>query len=209
MSKNRPPKSPVQFYLPILLAIAALALASLACETSIFADEQKEVGMWLPETPKQYTAEIQNVWEVYVGINNEGYVVPGDIYIGALANMRYRLEFWDVGKQVPGKETATIYQVYTIREVYDVSPSLNLSREQEQALLARTDFPVTIVPMDYGMVFTGGPEGLFLGNNPANGELIQGSLKWVPEEKKMYAMFTEGITQNYMILLDEPFYNWP
>ncbi|MBN1667715.1 MAG: hypothetical protein JW862_11530 [Anaerolineales bacterium] len=178
----------------------------LACNALFPGSE--DLTPWSPENATEYTAEVQYVWDVWVGLNPEGYVAQGEISIGATATMRYQLRFWDAGTLIPGKGDAAIYRIYNIKAIDFISDDLGYSDAQEAALYARRDFPESVIKL-HELTFTGGPRGKFMGTNSETGNPIYGSLKWNEAEQRMYAIFTEDIQQNYLVLSDEPFYNWP
>ena len=191
----------------LILAVVALSLASLACK-ALFPGSEDETP-WLPETPAQYTAEVQNVWDVFVAIDAQGNVVEfeGDAVFGASAKMRYVLRFWDVG-ELGGKGEAAIYRVYTPVEIVTIENPENYSEEEKADIYARGGFPTTEVKL-HDLTFRGGPEGKFFGANSETGNDLSGQLEWNEATREMHAIFTEDIQQDYLVISEEPFYNWP
>lgn len=191
----------------MIFALIALTIAALAC------DYGEEKPPWTPETPRQYTAEVQPTSEVYVLIDEAGNVVDFDspYAYGVNAELRYVLRFWDVGMLGGGSYgTATIYRVYTPRAVTAINAELEekLSDEQEAEIYARTSFPATEVKL-HELTFSGGPEGQFVGTNSETGNPIYGHMEWREAQWEMHVVFTEDIQQDYLVLGEEPFYNWP
>jgi hypothetical protein len=188
------------------LALAALALATLACN---FGEPEP---LYTPEKPTQYTAEVQPPTEVYVLIDETGSVVDfgGPYAYGATASMRYVLTFWDVGNRVDGYGTATIARVYTPLRITGINKDFEdkLTAEQEADVYARTTFPTTEIKL-HELEFNGGPQGTFLGTNSETGKMILGHMDWREKEWEMHAVFTEDIQQDYLVIAEEPFYNWP
>jgi hypothetical protein len=188
------------------LALAALVLAALACNLG------EEVPPWTPENPRQYTAEIQTASEVYVLVDEAGNVVDFDqpYAYGVNATLRYVLRFWDVGKRMEGYGTAAIYRLYTPLRVTGINQQVEegLSEAQKADIYARTAFPTTEVKL-HDLEFSGGPEGTFIGTNYETGKPIYGHMEWREKEWEMHVVFTEDIKQDYLVLGEEPFYNWP
>jgi hypothetical protein len=191
----------------VWLALIVLGLATLACN-ALFPGSEDDTP-WLPENPTQYTAEVQNIWDVFVVIDQQGNVVDfeSDAPYGASAKMRYVLRFWDVSK-LGGKSEAAIYRIYTPTEISSIANPENYSDEEEAAIYVRSDFPSTEVKL-HDLTFTGGPEGRFIGTNSETGKDLFGHLEWNENTREMYAIFTEDIQQTYLVLGDEVFYNWP
>jgi hypothetical protein len=191
--------------LPLLLILATLLFPALACNT-------EEAPPWTPETPRQYIAEVQTVSEVYVLLDSAGNVVDfgGTYSYGASAELRYQLRFWDVGSRKEGYGAAEIYKIYTPIRVTAIQQDLeeDLSAEQKADIYARTTFPSTEVKVAE-LEFNGGPTGNFLGTNLETGQEIYGYMEWRENEWEMHAVFTRDIKQDYLVLGDEPFYNWP
>jgi hypothetical protein len=190
----------------LLLLTAVLLFPALACNIG------EREPLWTPEVPKQYTAETSPV-EVYVLIDEAGNVVDfgGSYAYGVNANLRYVLRFWDIGSR--GSEnykTATIYKAYTPIRITAINSDLeeDLSEEQKEDIYARTTFPTTEVRWAE-LDFTGGPQGNFEGINPDTGKKIIGNMDWREKEWEMHVVFTEDIQQDYLVLGEEPFYNWP
>jgi len=201
-TKNQANLRPVLMAAALLLAM--LALPSLACNLG-----EKEPP-WVPEEPRQYTAEVQTTFEVYVLVDEAGNVVDfeGPYAYGVNANMRYVLRFWDVGNRVLGHETATIYRVYTPVRITGIHNESDYTAEQQADIYARTSFPSTEVKL-HELKFSGGPEGTFIGTNSETGKAIYGHMEWREKEWEMHVVFTEDIKQDYLVLGEEPFYNWP
>ena len=183
-------------------------LPALACK------QPEEEAPWAPENPKQYTAETAPV-EVYVAIDSAGNVVDfdGPVAYYAVAKLKYVLCFWDVGNRMDGYNEATISRVYTPLKISEISDDLEdqLSADQIAEIYARTSFPSTEVPL-HKLSFTGGPFGDFLGENSETGETILGHIQWENENYELggaHVIFVEGIRQDYLILGEELFYNWP
>lgn len=196
-----------RFALILWLALMVLLLPALACQMPT------EEPLWTPEAPRQYTAEVQTVYEVYVLVDEAGNVVPfeGPYAYGVTANMRYVLRFWDVGQRgADGYEAAAIYRVYTPISVSGINDDIEdgLSNEQIADIYARTSFPTTEVKL-HDLVFEGGPRGHFWGTNSETGKPINGYLEWREDAWEMHAVFYEDIKQDYLVLGEEVFYNWP
>ncbi len=189
------------------LAAAALIAVGLAC--TIFGEEEPR---WIPEQPTQYTAEVQPATEVYVLIDEAGNVVDFDqaYTYGVNARMRYVLRFWDVGNQKDAYGAATISRVYTPIRITAINTELeeDLSAEQKADIYARTNFSTSEVIL-HNLTFSGGPQGKFIGTNSETGNSIYGYMEWREKESEMHAVFTEDIKQDYLVIADEPFYNWP
>ncbi|MFZ6029208.1 MAG: hypothetical protein ACOYYS_15965 [Chloroflexota bacterium] len=190
-----------------LLGLLTLLAPALACNLP-----SSEETPWAPETPRQYTAETAPI-EVYVLIDEAGSVVDfGQNYAyGANARMRYVLRFWDVGNRTAGSYgTATIHKAYTPFAITAINADLeeDLSEAQKSAIYARTDFATTEVKWA-DLSFNGGPEGGFWGTNPDTGQEILGHMDWRENEWEMHVVFDHGIQQDYLVLGEEPFYNWP
>jgi hypothetical protein len=191
-----------------LLLLAAVWLSvSLACNLDTASGTPEKP--WLPDTPTQYVAEVQHVSEVYVIIDAEGNVMDfgSDAPFGATAQMRYVLRFWDVGK-MGGKPKAAIYRVYTPTRIDSINNPENYSEDEQAAIYARSGSPTTEVKV-HDLVFSGGTEGKFIGTNSETGKDIFGHLEWDEKLREMHAIFTEDIKQDYLVIADEPFYNWP
>lgn len=188
------------------LGLTVFILPTLACEAPT------EEPLWTPENPREYTAEVQTVYEVYVAVDEAGNVVSfdGPYAYGAVANMRYVLRFWDVGNRIDGYKTATIYRVYTPTSIGEINDEIEdgLSNEQIADIYGRTTFPTTEVKL-HELSFTGGPTGTFLGTNSETGKTILGYMDWREDVWEMHVVFTEDIQQDYLVLGEEPFYNWP
>lgn len=188
------------------LALAALALAALACNMG------EPEPLYTPEKPTQYTAEVQPPTEVYVLLDEAGNVVDfGEPHAyGATASLRYVLTFWDVGNRMEGYGEATISRVYTPLRITAISQEFEekLTDEQKSEVYARSAFPTTTVKL-HTLEFSGGPEGNFAGANSETGKMILGHMEWREKEWEMHAVFTEDIQQDYLVIADEPFYNWP
>jgi hypothetical protein len=191
-----------------LILLTALLLPALAC--NLFRD--KEEAPWVPENPRQYTAETTAV-EVYVLLDREGSVVDfgGPYAYGASARMRYVLRFWDVGGLMPGEyANATISKVYAPFEITGIQQDLekDLSEAEKTEIYARATFPATEIKWA-DLEFSGGPEGYFLGTNSETGKEIWGYMDWREKEWEMHIVFTRDIQQDYLVQGEEPFYNWP
>jgi len=203
MAKKRSPShQPIPLF---LLAVLVLVFATLACDLS-----SSNEPLWTPENPRQYTAEVQTVFEVYVLIDEASNVVDfgGPYAYGVTAQMRYVLRFWDVGQRMPGYEAAAIYRLYTPIRVTGIHNESEYTPEEAAAIYARTNFPTTEVKL-HDLVFEGGPQGHFWGTNSETGQPINGYLEWREKEWEMHAVFYEDIQQDYLVLGEEPFYNWP
>jgi hypothetical protein len=64
------------------------------------------------------------------------------------------------------------------------------------------------------LTFSGGPQGNFGGPNPDTGGDIFGYMNWREKEWEMHVCFyydvdNSGCLQDYLVLGEEPFYNWP
>lgn len=193
-------------WLPLLLLTLIVAFPALGC------DFGKPEPDWTPEVPKQYTAETAAV-EVYVLTDAAGNVVDfgGPYTYGVTANLRYVLRFWDIGERgTLGYEVATIHKAYTPLRVTGIKTEVEqeMSEDQKADAYARTSFPTTEI-LWTELTFTGGPEGYFSGKNPDTGEDIIGHMEWREKEWEMHAVFTRDIQQDYLVLGEEPFYNWP
>ncbi len=189
----------------VWLALAGFILPALGCALPT------EEPLWTPETPKQYTAEVQTVYEVYVLVDEAGNVVPFEspYAYGVTANMRYVLRFWDVGQRgAEGYDAAAIYRVYTPIRVEGIHNESDYTAEEQAAIYARTSFPTTEVKL-HDLVFEGGPRGHFWGTNSETGKPINGYLEWREDAWEMHAVFYEDIKQDYLVLGEEVFYNWP
>ncbi|NLN70238.1 MAG: hypothetical protein GX142_05575 [Chloroflexi bacterium] len=60
--------------------------------------------------------------------------------------------------------------------------------------------------------FSGGPTGIFLGTNETTGEQIVGHLEWEDNKYQIgtvHVIFTDGIRQDYIVLGEKVFYDWP
>ncbi|MCI0519603.1 MAG: hypothetical protein L0Z70_05030 [Chloroflexi bacterium] len=184
----------------------ALVTSALACRLG------EPETPWTPENPREYTAEVRPATEVYVVLDEAGAVVDFDgpyAYAGN-AQMRYVLRFWDVGALRDGYGAATISRVYTPLQITGINDDLEetLSEEQKTNIYARVSFPATEVKL-HDLNFSGGPEGYFLGTNSETGEEIWGYMDWREKEWEMHIVFTRDIKQDYVVIDDEPFYNWP
>ena len=192
-------------WLPFLLLIVVLLLPALACDLG------KEEPAWVPENPKEYTAETTPV-EVYVLIDEAGNVVDFEspYSYGVTASLRYVLRFWDVGIRMGGYGGATIYRAYTPMRITGIQTDIEqgLSEAQKADIYARTSFPTTEVKL-HDLEFSGGPEGTFMGTNSETGKPIYGHMDWREDVWEMHVVFTEDIQQDYLVLGEEPFYNWP
>jgi len=191
-----------------LFLVAIFLLPSLACFP------RKEDSFIVPENPKQYTAETAPV-DVYVLVDSAGNMVDfgGPYAYGTNAKLRYVLRFWDVGSLMPGYEKATISRVYTPYQVMGINKEIEmgLSEAQKTEIYARTSFPSTEVPL-HELEFLGVPVGDFYGTNSETGKDIRGYLKWEDDQWKMgavHVIFTEDIKQDYLVLGEEVFFNWP
>jgi hypothetical protein len=191
--------------LPFVLLIGMLLVPALACDLG------KEEPLWVPENPKQYTAEVAPV-EVYVLIDEAGNVVDFEspYAYGVTASLRYVLRFWDVGHRMEGYGAATIYRAYTPLRITGINADVEagLSEAQKADIYARTSFPTTEVKL-HELTFSGGPEGTFIGTNSETGKPIYGHMDWREKEWEMHVVFTEDIKQDYLVIDEEPFYNWP
>jgi hypothetical protein len=191
------------------LLITVLLLPALACNLG------KEEPLWTPETPKQYTAETMPV-EVYVLIDKAGNVVDFEspYAYGVTAKLRYVLRFWDVGgRGAAGYEAATIHKAYTPIRVTGIHNESEYTPEEQAAIYARTSFPTTEVKWA-DLIFSGGPQGNFGGDNPDTGGDIFGYMDWREKEWEMHVCFyydvdKSGCLQDYLVQGEEPFYNWP
>jgi hypothetical protein len=188
-----------------------LALASLACNLG---EPEK---LYTPEKPTQYTAEVQTVREVYVLVDEAGNVVDfgGPYAYGVDANMHYVLRFWDVGNRLEGHAAAEIFKVYSPQRITAINQELEegMSDEQKADIYARSTFPSTEVKTAE-MTFSGGPEGTFLGTNLETGKEIYGYMDWREKEWEMHVCFyydvmQRGCLQDFLVIGEEPFYNWP
>lgn len=171
-------------------------------------------GRWKPEKATLYTAETAPV-EVYVPLDKAGNVIAGDDPYAyyATAQLVYVLRFYDVGTMMAGYGDATISQVYTPISIGELHPDLEdtLSSAEQSAILARTAFPTTELPLRE-LSYSGGPDGFFYGTNETTGKDIRGGLRWEDQKYQIgtvRVIFTEGIQQEYIILGEEVFYNWP
>ena len=196
----------------ILFLLVAFVLPSLACSCADL-DEGIEPP-YKPETPTQYTAETAAV-EVYVPLDEAGNVVPGDgpYAYYATTKLVYVLRFWDVGSRTTGYEKATISRVYTPISIGELHPDLEagLSAAEQSAIFSRTSFPTSEVPL-HELTFDGGRRGLFSGTNSVTGAQITGHLEWENDKfdiGAVHVIFTEGIQQDYIVLGEEVFFNWP
>jgi hypothetical protein len=190
--------------LPIVMLITALMIPVLACELPT------EEPLWTPETPREYTAETAPV-EVYILIDEAGNMVDFEspYAYGVTASLRYVLRFWDVGQRgAEGYDQATIYRVYTPIRITGIHNESEYTAEEQANIYARTSFPSTEVKL-HDLVFEGGPQGHFWGTNSETGKPINGYLEWREKEWEMHAVFYEDIQQDYLVLGEEPFYNWP
>lgn len=194
---------------PLLVLVAAAFLFALLALPALACTYGEEKPPWVPENPRQYTAETPPI-EVYVLVDEGGNVVDfgGEYAYGVTANMRYVLHFWDVGLRMPGYETATIYKVYTPIRVTGIHNESEYTPEEQAAIYARTSFPSTEVKL-HDLQFSGGPEGTFIGVNSETGKNIFGHMEWREKEWEMHVVFTEDIQQDYLVQGEEPFYNWP
>ncbi len=202
--KNHIPKQHYKNWLPFILMIVVLLLPALACDLG------KEEPLWVPENPREYTAETTSV-EVYVLIDEAGNVVDFEspYAYGVTASLRYVLRFWDVGQRgAEGYDQATIYRVYTPIRITGIHNESEYTAEEQADIYARTSFPSTEVKL-HDLVFEGGPQGHFWGTNSETGKPINGYLEWREKEWEMHAIFYEDIQQDYLVLGEEPFYNWP
>jgi hypothetical protein len=205
---------------PITYLIILLSLfVSIACgllpmsderAVEILSEEAKGPEFYIPEKPTQYIAEVQQIYEVSVNINQEGYVVTEESNAAYVANasMKYVLKFWDVGLLVDGYSEASIYRVYTPTEINFIPHSESLSNDQEAAIYGRSDFPTTEV-LVHTLKFTGGTTGTFTGTNANTGNALVGYMDWREDVREMHVVFTEDIQQDYLVIAEEPFYNWP
>lgn len=193
------------------LVISVLFMASLACNMPA------EEKLYTPEKPTQYTAEVQTVYEVYVLVDEGGSVVDfgGPYSYGVEADMRYVLRFWDVGNRMEGYAAAEIYKVYTPTRVTGINQELEegMSAEQKAEIYARTTFPATEVKWAE-LTFAGGPEGNYVGTNLETGKDIFGFMDWREKEWEMHVCFYHDISKagcvmDFLVLGEEPFYNWP
>jgi hypothetical protein len=185
--------------------LAVLVLPALACSSW-----KEEV--YVPETPRQYEAVTVPI-EVYVLIDQAGNVVDFDqpYTYGVNASMRYVLRFWDVGRlKGDSYEVATVHRAYTPLRITAINEEIeeDLTDEQKADIYARSSFPTTEV--NWGdLSFQGGPAGYFTGTDPETGERVSGHMDWREKEWEMHIVFNAGIQQNYLVIDDEPFYNWP
>ncbi len=192
-------------YFRFLLMIAMLLFPALACNLG------EEEPPWVPEKPKQYTAEVQTNYEVYVLIDEAGNVVDFEspYAYGVTANMRYVLRFWDVGQRgAEGYEAAAIYRVYTPIRITGIHNESEYTAEEQARIYARTSFPSTEVKL-HDLVFEGGPKGHFWGTNSETNKPLNGYMDWREKVSEMHVVFYEDIKQDYLVLGEEPFYNWP
>ena len=192
-----PSSTSTKKWLPLFLMLSVLLLPALACDLG------KETPLWVPENPKQYTAEVQPGVEVYVLVDEAGNVVDfdGPYAYGVTAEMRYVLRFWDVGNRMEGYGAATIYKLYTPILVTGINDDIEegMSEAQKTDIYARTSFPTTEVVWTE-LAFSGGPEGAFVGTNPDTGNAIYGHMEWREKEWEMHVVFTEDIKQDYLVL---------
>jgi hypothetical protein len=160
---------------------------------------------------------VQTVHEVYVLVDEGGNVVDfgGPYAYGVSANMHYVLRFWDVGNRLDGYAAATIYKIYTPFRVTAINQELEqgMSDDQKAEIYARTTFPSTEVKTAE-MTFAGGPEGNFVGTNLETGKDIFGYMDWREKEWEMHVCFYYDVTktgclQDFLVIGEEPFYNWP
>lgn len=190
----------------IWLAAVVFWMVALSCN---FGEPEP---LYTPEKPTEYSAEVQTVAEVYVLIDEAGNVVDFDepYAYGVNANLRYVLRFWDVGIRLEGHGTATISRVYTPLRITAINKDLEekLSEDQKSDAYGRTTFPTTEIKL-HELTFSGGPEGTFIGTNSETGKPIYGHMEWREKEWEMHVVFTEDIKQDYLVIADEPFYNWP
>lgn len=190
----------------VWMVALVLFMSALACR---FGEPETP---WTPASPRQYTAEVRPATEVYVLLNEAGQVVDfgGPYAYGATAQLRYVLRFWDVGQLVEGYGAATIFRVYTPMRITGINQDVEakLSAEQKADIYARSVFPSTEVKL-HDLSFSGGPQGYFLGTNSETGKEIWGYMDWREKEFEMHIVFTRDIAQDYVVIDDEPFYNWP
>jgi hypothetical protein len=203
---HSPTRKPTTFLSALLLMLSALLIPAIACSLT------EEEPPWTPEAPRQYSAETAPV-DVYVLLDSAGNVVDfgGAYSYGANAKLRYVLRFWDIGELgAEGYEIATIHKAYTPVEITGIQVDLeaDLSQEQKAEVYSRTSFPTTEIKWA-DLNFTGGPQGYFSGTNPDTGEDILGQMEWREEAWEMHAVFTRDIQQDYLVLGEEVFYNWP
>jgi hypothetical protein len=192
-----------------LLMTGFLLLPVLACSMG------EEEPPWTPETPKMYSAVTPDN-EVYVLIDQTGNVVDfGSSYAyGVTAKMHYLLRFWDVGSRGAGEyQVATAYKVYTPVKITAIHDEEKYTPEERAEIYARTGFPSTEVKV-YDMSFSGGPEGTFLVTNLMTDKEIYGYMDWREKEWEMHACFYHDLMkraclQDFQVLGEEPFYNWP
>lgn len=202
------PKESLISSLPLLLMVAALLFSALACNL-------EEEPLWTPETPKQYTAETAPV-EVYVLIDEAGNVVDFEnpYAYGVTAQLRYVLRFWDVGgRGAKGYEQASISKAYTPIRITAIQDGIEegISEDQKADIYARSSFPTTEEKWA-DLTFSDGPQGSFMGTNPDTGKQIFGHMKYNDQEREMgelHVIFTEDIKQDYLVMGEEVFYNWP
>lgn len=196
------------------LALVALIFATPACGRCSPWKGDRPVELWKPDKATLYTAETAPV-EVYVPLDEAGNVITGDgpYAYYATARLVYVLRFYDVGSMMEGYGEATISRVYTPIGIGELHPDLedSLSSAEQSAILARTAFPTTEEPLRE-LSFTGGPEGTFYGTNETTSKQIRGHLEWKDKKYQIgtvRVIFTEGIQQEYIVLGEEVFYNWP
>ncbi|MBN1667810.1 MAG: hypothetical protein JW862_12005 [Anaerolineales bacterium] len=187
------------------LAGAALILSILACTYT-----DRELEIWAPENPRQYTAQVQQVFEVVVLVDSAGNMVDfgSDAPFEAVAEMRYELRFWDAGDIVDGYGSAAIYRLYKPTSILTIYDDENYSEAEEAAIYGRTDFTSREIKV-HDLEFTGGPTGIFMGVNSVTGEQIEGSMVWREDVQEMHVVFTRGIQQDYLVLGQDVFGNWP
>lgn len=194
-----------------LFGATTLLIASLSCNFG-----QPE-PLYIPENPTQYTAEVQTDYDVYVVVDESGNVVDfgGTYAYGADATMRYVLRFWDVGNRLDGYGEAAIYRVYSPTRITGINQDLeaDMSEAQKADIYVRSVFPATEVKWAE-ITFSGGPEGNFAGNILETGEDILGYMDWREKDWEMHVCFyydvsKSGCVQDFLVLGDEPFYNWP
>ena len=109
-----------------------------------------------------------------------------------------------------GYGAATISRVYTPIGITGINQEIEegMSADKKAEIYARTTFPSTEVVL-HDLSFSGGPKGTFFGTNSETGKEIYGHMEWREKEWEMHAVFTEDIKQDYLVIADEPFYNWP
>ncbi|MBN2112681.1 MAG: FecR domain-containing protein [Acidimicrobiia bacterium] len=159
-------------------------------------------------SPQEYTARVDNVWEVWIGLTPDGYADPDfetDSGISAEADMEYVLTFWNVGALKSGYAAATISRVYQPRNAIT---DIVVDDQGTNYVTIPMDLNRTVVTRAE-LSFSGGPEGTFSGTSPETGKRILGHIEPPAGGLPWSVVFTEGIQQRYLITTPEPFAGWP